>query len=625
MEPRLVPNVIEGTKIARVSVASVACTFTRALFIYHLIQTSMSSSIEHIRHTLAHLLAAAIREHYPHANATIGPAIDNGFYYDFDFSDGATPGEQELAKIEKSMRKILPSWKEFTHQVVSPADAKKLFADNDYKLELINELEAKGETITLYTCGNFTDLCRGGHAEHPSKDIAPDSFKLDRIAGAYWRGDEKNNMLTRIYGLAFATKEELDAYLTQREEARKRDHRLLGKELDLFHFSDVVGKGLPLWTEKGATIRRELERFIVDEEIRRGYIHVVTPDIAKLDLYRKSGHYPHYKDSMYAPIQIDEEEFMLRPMTCPHHFELYLRKPHSYRELPMRIAELAQLYRYEQSGELSGLQRVRTFCLADAHIVCASEEQAVEEVGKALDLIEYVAGVFGLKMGEEYSYRLSLGDRSNTEKYYKNDAGWNKAEDLLRKHLKNRKCHFVEAPGEAAFYGPKVDIQMKNVNGKEDTAFTVQYDFCMPERFDLTYTNEHGEKQRAFVVHRSSIGAIERILAFLIEHYAGSFPLWLSPVQIKILPVSDKHTAYAEEVLAQLKQANIRVEISEANESLGKRIRAVKLEKIPYFLVLGDAEAEGNTATLEGREGKVGTLPVPELIAKLSEEIRTRS
>ncbi len=357
------------------------------------------------------------------------------------------------------------------------------------------------------------------------------------------------------------------------QNQEKPDHKRLGKELELFTFSDTVGKGLPLWLPKGATIRRELERFIIDEEIKRGYLHVRTPDIAKLDLYKKSGHYPHYKDSMYAPIVIDDEEFMLRPMTCPHHFELYLSKPRSYRELPMRIAELAQLYRYEQSGELMGLQRVRSFCLADAHIICTSEEQAVEEIGKALDLIEYVTSVFGLKLNADYRFRLSLGDRTNTEKYYKNDAAWEKGEGLLRELMQKRGSDFEEAKDEAAFYGPKIDVQMKNVNGKEDTAFTVQYDFCMPERFDLSYTGPDGEKKRAFVVHRSSIGAIERIMAFLIEKYAGAFPTWLSPVQVVVLPVSESHHEYAKKTLEQLKEQNIRAELDSTNDSLGKRIR----------------------------------------------------
>ena len=408
-------------------------------------------------------------------------------------------------------------------------------------------------------------------------------------------------------------------------EAKERDHKKLGRELDLFTFSDAVGKGLPLFTPKGSVIRRELERFILDEEIRRGYLHVYTPDIAKLDLYKKSGHYPHYQDSMYAPIEIDDEQFMLRPMTCPHHFELYLRKPVSYRELPMRIAELAKLYRYEQSGELMGLQRVRTFCLADAHIICASEEQAVEEIGQALDLIEYVTSVFGLALDVDYRYRLSLGDRADTEKYYRNDAAWDKAEDLMRKLLVKRGSQFEESKGDAAFYGPKIDIQMKNVNGKEDTAFTVQYDFCMPERFDLNYVGEDGERHRAFVVHRSSIGAIERVMAFLIEKYAGAFPLWLSPVQVAVLPVGEAHQAYATSVYEELKTAGVRAELH-IEDSLGKRIRQTKLEKIPCFIVVGDAEVEAKTITAENnRHGDKQTLPLRDFITPLLARIKERA
>ena len=406
---------------------------------------------------------------------------------------------------------------------------------------------------------------------------------------------------------------------------KERDHKKLGKELDLFAFSDSVGKGLPLFTPKGSVMRRELERFIVDEETRRGYLHVYTPDIAKLDLYKKSGHYPHYKDSMYAPIEIDDEQFMLRPMTCPHHFELYLRKPVSYRELPMRIAELGKLYRYEQSGELMGLQRVRTFCLADAHIICASEEQAISEIGAALDLIEYVTSVFGLVLDTDYRYRLSLGDRANAEKYYKNDAGWEKAESLLRALMRERGSQFEEAKDEAAFYGPKIDIQMKNVNGKEDTAFTVQYDFCMPERFDLSYIGEDGAKHRAFVVHRSSIGAIERIMAFLIEKYAGALALWLSPVQVRVLSISEKHAEYAQEVAATLRAADIRAEADDSNESLGKKIRNAKTEKIPYLLVVGDQEVATKTVSVESRDaGKQDVTSLSDFITKIREEIKTR-
>jgi len=582
----------------------------------------MEQQLEHKRHTFAHLLAAAVLEQYPHAKVTLGPAIDNGFYYDFDFSGGDAPGEDDLKSIQKAMKKQVNKWTEWAHEEVSADQAREVFAGNQYKLELIDEIEGTGEAITLYTCGDFTDLCRGGHAENPSKDLDMSAFKLDKIAGAYWRGDEKNPMLTRIYGLAFETKEELAQYEEQRKQAQARDHRKLGKELGLFTFSDTVGKGLPLYTAKGSTIRRVLERFIVDEEIKRGYQHVYTPDIAKLDLYKKSGHYPHYKDSMYAPIEVDDEEFMLRPMTCPHHFELYSSEPHSHKELPMRIGELAKLYRYEQSGELSGLIRVRSFCLADAHIICKDEEQAVEQVGEALDLIEYIAGVFGLKLGEDYRYELALGDRADKEKYYDNDEAWDKGEQLLREHLQSRGCEFTEEVGEGAFYGPKIDIQMKNVNGKEDTAFTVQYDFCMPDRFDLQYIAEDGTKKRALVVHRSSIGAIERIMAFLIEHYAGNFPLWLSPSQIAVIPVAEAHNEYAQNIHQQLLDAGFRSEIDTTNDSMGKKVRAAKKERLPYFLVLGDKDIESKTVTVESRDtGESESMSVEELIKKLQEEV----
>ena len=406
----------------------------------------------------------------------------------------------------------------------------------------------------------------------------------------------------------------------------ERDHKKLGPELELFYIDPMVGKGLPMFLPKGATIKRELERFVIEEEIKRGYLHVHTPNLARLELYEKSGHYPHYKDSMYAPIEIDEEQFMLRPMTCPHHFELFLSRPHSYRELPMLIAEVAKLYRYEQSGELMGLQRVRSFCLSDAHIICATEEQAVEEIGKALDLIEHTAGVFGFEKGKEYWYRLSLGDRANAAKYYKNDAAWEKGETLLRALLENRGGEFIEAKDEAAFYGPKIDIQMRNVNGKEDTAFTVQYDFCMPDKFELDYIAEDGTKKRAFVVHRSSIGAIERLVAFLIEHYGGAFPTWLAPVQAVVLPVAAAHDAYAEKITNLLKEAGVRVEISKADDTLGKRIRNAKLQKVPHLIVVGDKEAAAETVSVDSRdEGSIGAIPLETFVTSLLDEIRTKA
>jgi threonyl-tRNA synthetase len=403
------------------------------------------------------------------------------------------------------------------------------------------------------------------------------------------------------------------------------DHRTLGRELGLFVFSDAVGKGLPLWTEKGATIRRELERFIVDEEIKRGYQHVYTPDIAKLELYEKSGHYPYYKDSMYAPIAIDDEQFMLRPMTCPHHFELYLSSPHSYRELPIRIAELAKLYRYEQSGELQGLVRVRSFCLADAHIICKDAPQAKEEIIRALDLIEFIATKFGLVQGTDYWYRLSLGDRADDKKYYKDDAAWDEAEQKLREVLKERQAHFNEATNEAAFYGPKIDIQMKDVRGKENTAFTVQYDFVMPKRFKLVYTDADGKEKEAVVVHRSSIGAIERFLAFIIEHYGGAFPTWLSPVQVKILPIGEAHFDYSLKLAEQFKNEGIRVAVDNNNESLGKKIRNAKTEKIPYVIVVGDKEVKENLLTIESRDnGKLENVAPEQFIGDLLQELKAR-
>ena len=579
-----------------------------------------------MRHTLAHLLAQAVIEKYPNAQLTLGPAVDNGFYYDIDFID-AKVSDDDLKEFQTSMRKNLKKWTEFTHREVSRDEALEFFKGNPYKKELINEIAERGEAITLYTCGGFTDLCRGGHLENPAAEISADSFKLDRIAGAYWRGDEKNKMLTRIYGLAFESVEKLDDYLKQRGEAEKRDHRKLGKELDLFIFSDVVGKGLPLWTEKGATIRRELERFIVDEELKRNYKHVYTPDIAKLDLYRKSGHYPYYKESMYAPIVIDDEEFMLRPMTCPHHFELYLSKPRSYRELPMRIGELAKLYRYEQSGELSGLLRVRGFCLADAHIICKDAEQAGSEVNGALDLIEYVCAVFGLKPGTDFWYRLSLGDRANTEKYYDDPHAWDIAENELRKVLQARGVRFEEAAAEAAFYGPKIDIQMRDVRGKDNTAFTVQYDFVMPKRFKLNYTDSDGQEKEAIVVHRSSIGAIERVVAFLIEHWGGNMPTWLSPTQVAVVPVNaEKHGTYAADLAKRLKDWNIRTDFMDDNDSMGKKVRRAKNERIPYTIIVGDKDIETNMVTVEKRGVEQGEqMTFDDFKEKVLKEIRERS
>lgn len=583
---------------------------------------SKQNNLDNLRHSAAHLLAAAVMDLYPNAKRTIGPAIENGFYFDFDFGETKI-SEEDLVKIEDKMRQILPSWKSFERHELSPDEAKNEYPDNEYKHELIDEFSSEGQTLTFYKSGDYWDLCRGGHVDHPDEDLK--HFKLLSIAGAYWRGDENNKMLTRIYGTVFPTQKELDDYLNLLEEAKKRDHKKIGRELDLFVFSDVVGKGLPLWTPKGSTIRREIERFIVDEEIKRGYLHVYTPDIANLALYEKSGHYPYYKESMYEPITIDDEKFMLRPMTCPHHFELYLSRPHSYKELPMRIAELGKLYRYEQSGELAGLMRVRSFCLADAHII-AKPDQAKQVIDEVLDLIEYVSEVFGLKQGSDFRYRLSLGDREDDKKYFKDDSAWDSAEQVLREVLQDRNADFFEAEGEGAFYGPKIDVQMKNVNGKEDTAFTVQYDFVMPKRFRLTYVDEKGEEQQPIVIHRSSVGAIERVVGFLIEHFAGAFPVWLSPVQVKVLPITDKIIDYANEVVEKLKTEDIRVEIDDRSETLQSKIRNAQMEKVPYMIILGEKEKDSQQISVRLRNGKnKNSLKLQEFIQNLKKNIEEKS
>jgi threonyl-tRNA synthetase len=574
------------------------------------------SNIESIRHSLSHILAQAILELYPKTKLGIGPAIENGFYYDFLFLKPID--DKALVEIEKKMQEMILQKQKFTKKNITKLSAKKLFKEQPLKLELIKELP--GKTVSIYSNGNFTDLCKGPHAES-SEEIDPKAFKLTKIAGAYWKGDEKNKMLTRIYGLAFNTEKELADYIALQAEAEKRDHRILGEKLDLFMFSDLVGKGLPIFTEKGAAIRRELERLVVDEEIKRGYKHVYTPDLAKVDLYRKSGHYPYYKESMYPIMKIDEDELILKPMTCPHHYQIFLVKPRSYRELPFRIAELAKQYRYEKSGELTGLIRVRSFCLADSHIIC-QKEHAESEINNVLDLIEYMAGIFDLKPNIDYRYRLSLGDKKDNKKYYKDDKAWDFAENVLRKVLKQRNAPFFEAEKEAAFYGPKIDIQMKNFSGKEDTAFTVQYDFVGPKRFELTYTNNKGEKEEAIVIHRSSIGCIERIMAFLIEKYAGSFPVWISPIQASIIPISEKHLDYAKKIEQELKKNKVRVEMRDENETLGKKIREAEIQKIPYLLIIGDKEIAADSVAIRARgKGDLGQMPIANFIEKVKEEI----
>jgi len=581
-------------------------------------EKSVSDKLDTMRHSASHVMAEAVKSMFPTAKFGIGPTIEDGFYYDFDLPRSLTP--EDLPAIEEKMREIVKANAPFSREEVSKDEARRLFASQPYKLELIDELPE--DKVTIYRQGAFTDMCRGPHVKSTGEIKA---FKLMSIAGAYWRGSEKRPMLQRVYAVAFNTQKELDAYLAVQEELKKRDHRKIGKDLDLFVFTELIGKGLPIFTEKGATIRRELERFIVDEELKRGYKHVYSPDLANVELYRISGHYPYYKETMYPVMKVDEEELILRPMTCPHHYQYYASRPRSYKELPFRIAELAKQFRYEKSGELTGLMRVRLFCLADAHIIC-QREQAVDEINNVLDLIEYVASVLGYKAGENYRYRLSKGDRADDKKYFKDDEAWDFAEDVLRKVLVNRKASYFEADNEAAFYGPKIDIQMKNVAGKEDTAFTVQYDFVAPKRFKLAYIDTDGKEKEPIVIHRSSIGAIERTMAFLIEHYAGAFPVWLSPVQAVVVPVSDLHLEYARKVEAELKAANVRVQVDDRNERMNQKIREAQLQKVPFMLVVGNKEMEANTVSVRLRTGEqLPSMPAAEFKDRLVKLIASKA
>lgn len=563
-------------------------------------------------------MAAAVIDLWPKAKRTIGPAIEDGFYYDFDFGD-VKISEEDLPKIEAKMHDLVKSWKGFEKKLVSQGEALEVYKGNEYKLELIEEFSKEGQKLTFYKSGNYSDLCRGGHIENPSQELK--YFKLLSVAGAYWRGSEKNKMLTRIYGTVFPTQKELDEYLERRILEEESDHRKIGKDLNLFVFSDLVGKGLPLLTPKGSVIRRELERFVVDTEIKWGYQHVYTPPIAKTDLYKTSGHYPYYKDTMYPVMKVDEDELILRPMTCPHHFMLYKSSPRSYRELPLKIAEISPQFRYEKSGELSGLMRVRTFILSDAHIF-AQKEKAKEVINDVIKLIDYLNSTLGFKKGEDYRFRLSLGDRKDEKKFYKDDGAWDYAEDVLRSVLKEIDAPYFEVEGEAAFYGPKIDIQIKKVNGQEETAFTVQYDFVMPKRFELKYVNEKGEEVEPIVIHRASIGAIERQMAFLIEKFKGNFPTWLTPVQVKVLPITDKHLEYANRVAEEIKKANIRVEVDDRNERLQAKIRDAQLEKVSYMFIVGDKEMEAKAVAVRKRNGDdLGKKNLEDFTKALKKEI----
>ena len=567
------------------------------------------------RHTASHVMAQAVLEMFPDAKFAIGPPIEDGFYYDFDLSRSLTP--EDLVQVESRMKRIRRDDFPLSRSEKPRAEAiaYEEGRGQNFKAELIHDLP-EGETISYYTQGPFTDLCRGPHVESTGQIGV---FKLDHLAGAYWRGDEKRPQLQRIYGVLFDTKEELDAYYVRLEEAKKRDHKVLGKQLKLFMTSPLVGAGLPLWLPKGATIRRVLERYITDVELASGYDHVYTPQIAKKDLYVKSGHWEHYKDSMFPVMKIDDEEFVLRPMNCPHHIQIYANEMHSYRDLPIRIAELATQNRFEKSGELSGLSRVRAMTLNDAHIFC-TEDQVKEEVKQCVLLVEKAYRRLGIT---EYTYRLSLHDPTNTEKYVDNPALWEKAEGELREVFADLGLPYYEGVGEAAFYGPKIDIQLKNVLGKEETVSTVQVDRHLPKQFDLGYIGEDSQSHQPVMIHRGVISTMERMVAFLIEHYAGVFPTWLAPVQAIILPIVDRHKEYAEFVKTKLADAGFRVEVDARNEKVGKKVAEAETQKIPYMLVVGDRDIEAGTVSVRQHGGTdLGGMSQEDFLSRLREETK---
>ncbi|MDE8671663.1 threonine--tRNA ligase [Priestia aryabhattai] len=544
-------------------------------------------ALEIMRHSTAHLMAQAIKRLYKDVKVQlgVGPVIENGFYYDIDMEESITP--EDLGRIEKEMKKIVNSNIEIERKEVSREEAIQLFKEvsDELKLELIDAIPA-GEKVTIYQQGEFFDLCRGVHVPSTGKIK---EFKLLSVAGAYWRGDSDNQMLQRIYGTAFFTKADLDEHLRLLEEAKERDHRKLGKELNLFTNSQKVGQGLPLWLPKGATIRRIIERYIVDKEVSLGYEHVYTPVLGSVELYKTSGHWEHYQDDMFPAMEMDNEDLVLRPMNCPHHMMVYKQGIHSYRELPIRIAELGTMHRYEMSGALSGLQRVRGMTLNDAHIF-VRPDQIKEEFIRVVRLVEAVYKDFGF---ENYSFRLSYRDPEDTEKYFDDDAMWEKAQSMLKDAMDELDLDYYEAEGEAAFYGPKLDVQVKTALGKEETLSTVQLDFLLPERFDLTYVGEDGKQHRPVVIHRGVVSTMERFVAFLIEEYKGAFPTWLAPVQVQVIPVSPTvHLEYAKEVQEQLQLAGIRVELDSRDEKIGYKIREAQMQKIPYMLVVGDKEVE---------------------------------
>lgn len=582
-----------------------------------IITPGSEEALEVLRHSTAHLMAQALKRLYGDVKFGVGPVIEGGFYYDFDMDDKVS--SDDFDKIEKTMKQIVNENHKIVREVVSKEKAKDFFKDDPYKLELIDAIP-EDESVTLYTQGEFTDLCRGVHVPSTSKIK---EFKLLSTAGAYWRGNSDNKMLQRIYGTAFFDKKDLKAHLKMLEERRERDHRKIGKDLELFTNNQLVGAGLPLWLPNGATIRREIERYIVDKEVSMGYDHVYTPVLANVDLYKTSGHWDHYQEDMFPAMKLDEDEAMvLRPMNCPHHMMIYKNKPHSYRELPIRIAELGTMHRYEASGAVSGLQRVRGMTLNDSHIF-VRPDQIKEEFKRVVNMIQDVYKDFGF---EDYRFRLSYRDPEDKHKYFDDDEMWEKAESMLKEASDELGLTYEEAIGEAAFYGPKLDVQVKTAMGKEETLSTAQLDFLLPERFDLTYIGQDGEQHRPVVIHRGVVSTMERFVAFLTEETKGAFPTWLAPMQVEIIPVNiDLHYDYARLLQDELKSQGVRVEIDDRNEKMGYKIREAQIKKIPYQIVVGDQEVEHQEVNVRkyGSE-KQESVEKDEFIWNVIDEIRLK-
>lgn len=578
--------------------------------------------IEKIRHSLAHIMAQSVLSLYPKTKLGIGPAIDNGFYYDFQLAKPLTP--EDLIKIESKMKEIIAKEQKFEKQEITKIKAKKIFSGQPFKLELIKELP--GKTVTIYTNGDFVDLCKGPHIKN-TKEIMPDTFKLTKIAGAYWKGNEKNKMLTRIYGLAFLTKEELQNYVTMLQEAEKRDHRILGEKLKIFTFSEMVGPGLPLWLPNGTVIIEQLENLAKEMEKLGEYSQVKTPHIAKEIMYKTSGHLPYYADSMFPPMIMQEENgnkeiYYLKAMNCPHHHQIFKAEQRSYKTLPLRLAEYGTCYRYEKSGELFGLMRVRSMQMNDAHIYCTEEQFAKEFLAVVKLYLEYFK-IFGI---EKYIMRLSTHSKEGLgKKYINNEKLWKKTEAMVRDTMIKENIPFVEVPNEAAFYGPKIDVQIWSAIGREFTLATNQVDFAVPERFGLTFVDSDGKEKTPICIHRAPLGTHERTIGFLIEHYAGAFPTWLSPVQVSIIPISEKHLEYAKKIKEELSKNNIRLEIRDEAETLGKKIRTAEMQKTPYLLILGDKEISASAVSVRARgKGDLGQMPIDKFVEQIISEIKNK-